>query len=263
MNALDPHGLEALTRYLDFAAGQFDLAMVRADAPADRAALEAWLRERVAALEVFELDALGSNPFACLHERHARGDALLVTGFEGRTDEAFRALNVQRDSLIEVAPIPWILLGHHRALSDLRQVAPDFCDMVSVHATVAAGSEEPVLPYSAIVRIDHQLSPVRKLIDEEQEPLVGRAIELHRQGRLSDARKLLDRWWIDTRRDPSADPRVVARGLAALGSLMDSQGDLDGARRMLEQAGELLPDSECEEVASEGARAHPRVDAIG
>jgi len=57
---------------------------------------------------------------------------------------AFRALNVQRDSLMEVAPVPWVLVGHQQGLADLQQVAPDFCDMVSAHLTVAG--EIPTAP---------------------------------------------------------------------------------------------------------------------
>src|SRR5690606_21776383 len=126
---LDDDGLAELSRFLDFASGQFDLAMVRVDNELDRAALTEWLRARVATLTHLRLDELSENPLARLREKHEIGDVLLLTGLEGGADEAFRALNVQRDRLVEVAPVPWILAGHQQALSVFQQVAPDFCDL--------------------------------------------------------------------------------------------------------------------------------------
>jgi tetratricopeptide (TPR) repeat protein len=190
-------------------------------------------------------------------------------------------------------------------------VAPDFCDMVSVHVTVMALPDGPpraltlawtptnaysegsrriasteielVAPaedsserLAALTRAQEQrragdLANALATIEAAESRFgedtsdalrLEHADLLRDMGRLAEAREFLERWWISARPDPGPRSLMMAQASRILGLVMRDQGDLAGARRLIEQSLELQVEAEGHEPTSTAAASSIAIKLI-
>lgn len=145
-SSLEPKDLRALTRLIARSRGAtFKLAVVEISSPAAVASLCVRLAqerdlERFEIINVILRPLEGRNLWSELKERAVgvgKPALLFLSAVEmptssQDTQQLFRQLNVQRDLFVRDLPFPWVVFIHPEVSNFLRNIAPDFCDFVSL-----------------------------------------------------------------------------------------------------------------------------------
>lgn len=235
----------ALTRLLDRTFGRgFRLVVIEVDTPRLQQRIVEWLGKQVELLDasVLDLDVgslAGDNLWSELSERlTSRGGelerlVLALHGFQDPEGRIYQQLNVQRDLFVRDLGCFWVLLIHPYGSRRLQDIAPDFCDFISLWIRAPSDALQLGGPRgeSRAVALSAGLS-VADDVRESLPELLGAASEAINAGHFADARDLLTRFELAG----GDDSAHQGRALCLRSRLELSRGRLDVARQMAEQA---------------------------
>ena len=269
----------AYRRFLEWSVGAgFKLAMVQISEPWRRDALVAWTAATVPGTRVLHLDKASDEPLRTLLEQAAgppgEMSLLVLTRLEEASDRrrVCAQLNVQRDDLARLFPVPWVVVVHPHASLEMQRDAPDFSDFAGLWVGDNAAAETAmVLPPAAESQALDIGTPMEVNRDVPGSDLLAKADAAIRAGKVDEARDLLaQHGLVHPEESESADRELVegrlsfhmgdlgrarkkltsvlrsceqgrdelgsAIALGELGSVLHALGDYEEAERMLEQA---------------------------
>lgn len=249
---------KALARLLQRGLGKgFRLILLEVATWRVRSRILAWVRDQIAlhSGSVVEIDVAelpGQNLWSELGERITVDEGaplvLALHGFQdavhGQPDPqrgVYRQLNVQRDLFVRDVACVWLVMIHPQGSRYIQDIAPDFCDFVSLW--IRASEPSTGLSTGTPIGVFPSFGTFFPVPDRFQS--VGRALD---EGRFVDARDALDTAMLGV--DAESDDAAAAWLLRS--RLEYELGNISAARTAIERARGVARDERLANATHEG-----------